>query len=116
VPVDEMDISRWLAGMRQAQYTPTTIRPNHEHGESVSKPSPHSRRFAANHWYEDAVILGVVALSVALTGAGGLSLDALVGLPLAGARWGLSAFFVGIGGAALQLAGRQVPAPQRQGA
>lgn len=66
--------------------------------------------FLQNHGYEYTLILGLAGLSVAFTGAGSLSLDALVGLSLAGARWGLAAFVVGLGGAALQLAGRQVPA------
>jgi putative oxidoreductase len=67
--------------------------------------------FLQNHGYEYTLILGVAALSLAFTGAGPLSLDRALGLDLAGAGWGMAALIVGLGGAALQLARRQLPAP-----
>jgi putative oxidoreductase len=69
--------------------------------------------FVQNHGYEYTLILGVAGLSAAFTGAGPFSFDALLGLPLAGARWGLAAFVVGLAGSAFQLALRQRPAAQK---
>jgi len=66
-----------------------------------------------NHGYEYTLVLGLAGLSVAFTGAGPLSLDALLGLPLAGLLCGVLAFVVGLAGAGLQLAGRRVPAAQK---
>jgi putative oxidoreductase len=65
--------------------------------------------FLQNRGYEYNLTLGLAGLSAAFTGAGPLSLDALLGLSLGGARWGLAAFAVGLAGAAVQLAGRQRP-------
>ena len=48
-------------------------------------------------------MLGLAALSLAFTGPGALSLDALLGLPLAGARWGLAALAAGAIGGILPL-------------
>jgi putative oxidoreductase len=67
--------------------------------------------FLQNHGYEYTLILGLSALSVAFTGAGPLSLDAALGLDLAGASWGMAALVVGLAGAAFPLARRQFPAP-----
>src|SRR6266850_2098913 len=66
--------------------------------------------FAHNGGYEYTLLLGVAALSVAFTGPGALSLDALLGVRDAGAGWGLLALVVGLAGAGLQLAQRRVPA------
>ena len=44
--------------------------------------------FAQNGGYEYTLVLGVAALSVAFTGPGSLSLDALLGHYLSGTRWG----------------------------
>ncbi len=66
--------------------------------------------FAHNGGYEYTLLLGVAALSVAFTGPGALSLDALLGVRDAGAGWGLLALLVGLAGAGLQLAQRRVPA------
>jgi putative oxidoreductase len=68
--------------------------------------------FVQNHGYEHVLLVGLAALSVAFTGPGLLSLDALLNLPLAGVGWGLAAFVVGIGGGALQLASRKFPTAQ----
>jgi putative oxidoreductase len=62
--------------------------------------------------YEYTLILGVAALSVAFTGPGALSLDALLGLSRGGAQWGLGALLVGLAGGAVQLAGRRLPVEQ----
>jgi putative oxidoreductase len=69
--------------------------------------------FIQNGGYEYNLVLGLAALSVAFTGAGRLSIDALFGLRLAGVNWGLLAFVVGLACAALQLALRRLPAAQR---
>src|SRR5258707_2014648 len=66
--------------------------------------------FAHNGGYEYTLLLGVAALSVAFTGPGALSLDALLGVRDAGAGWGLVALLVGLPGAGLQLAQSPVPA------
>jgi hypothetical protein len=50
--------------------------------------------FAQNGGYEYTLVLGVAALSVTFTGAGLLSLDALLGHSVSGALWGMEAFFV----------------------
>ncbi len=67
--------------------------------------------FAQNGGYEYTLVLGVAALSVPFTGAGSLSLDALLGHSVSGALWGVAAFFVGLLGGGIQLARRR-PAPQ----
>jgi hypothetical protein len=46
-------------------------------------------------------------LSLAFTGPGLLSLDALLGFHLQGALWGAGAVLVGAAGAAIQLGGRR---------
>lgn len=73
--------------------------------------------FNTNGGYEFPLVMGLSAVSLAFTGPGSLSLDARLGLGLAGPAWGLAALIVGLGGAALQLAGRhhptQVQSPQR---
>jgi putative oxidoreductase len=80
----------------------------------VAGVSAHLRQgfFVQNRGYEYNLVLGVAGLTLAFTGAGPFSLDALFGLPLAGARWGAAAFLTGVVGAALQLALRQRPSAQ----
>ena len=80
----------------------------------VAGVSAHAKKgfFAHNGGYEYTLILGIAALSLAFTGAGPLSLDALLGDRLAGAGWGLAAFVFGLAGATLQLVRRQVPPAQ----
>jgi putative oxidoreductase len=67
--------------------------------------------FAHNGGYEYTLILGIAALSIAFTGPGLLSLDAVLGVRDAGSAWGLAALVVGLARAGLQLARRQFPAP-----
>jgi len=67
--------------------------------------------FLQNHGYEYTLVLGLAALSLAFTGPGPLSLDALFGVDFAGASLGVAALIAGIAGAAVQLATRHVPAP-----
>jgi putative oxidoreductase len=64
--------------------------------------------FAHNGGYEYTLILGIAALSFAFTGPGPLSVDAVLGVQDAGAGWGLAALVVGLVGAGVQLAQRQV--------
>jgi putative oxidoreductase len=71
--------------------------------------------FVQNRGYEYTLMLGVAGLSAAFTGPGPLSLDRLLGLSFAGARWGVAAFVAGLAGAAFQLATRRRPAPQKGG-
>lgn len=66
--------------------------------------------FAHAGGYEYTLILAVSALSVAFTGPGALSLDAVLGTDWSGIYGGLAALAAGIAGAALQLATRKVPA------
>jgi putative oxidoreductase len=68
--------------------------------------------FAQNHGYEYTLVLGLTGLSVAFTGPGPFSVDALMGLSFAGPGWGLAAFVVGLVVAFLELAGRKVPESQ----
>jgi putative oxidoreductase len=68
---------------------------------------------AARGGYEYPLVLGLAALSLAFTGPGHLSVDALIGLDLAGPVWGSAALFVGLAGSAIQLASRR-PAAQPQ--
>ncbi len=63
--------------------------------------------FVTQGGYEYPLVLGLAALSVAFTGPGPVSLDALIGLRLAGAGWGCAALSVGLIGGATQLAGRR---------
>lgn len=63
--------------------------------------------FAAGGGYEYALVLGLAGLTVAFTGPGALSLDALFGCSASGAAWGGAALVVGVVGGAIQLAGRR---------
>src|SRR5690606_4512997 len=63
--------------------------------------------------YEFNLVLAVAALSVAFTGPGALSLDAALGLGMAGVAWGAVAALVAVAGAASQLLQRRpAPAPE----
>lgn len=64
--------------------------------------------FAASGGYEYNLVLGVAALSVAFTGPGALSLDALLGAAPFGIGWGVGATVVAGLGALGQLAQRHV--------
>jgi putative oxidoreductase len=62
--------------------------------------------FAQNGGYEYALVLGTVALSLAFTGPGSFSLDALLGGHFSGTFWGVGAFLVGVLGGAFSLSQR----------
>lgn len=66
--------------------------------------------FITSGGYEFNFVLGAAALSVAFTGPGAISVDALAGLQLSGVTWGLAAAAVAIVGATGQLAQRQLTA------
>jgi putative oxidoreductase len=69
--------------------------------------------FLSSGGYEYTLVLGVSGLSLAFTGPGGLSLDALLGLHLEGSSWGAAAALVGLVGGAILLGGRRrAPAAQ----
>jgi putative oxidoreductase len=55
--------------------------------------------FSQDGGYEYPLTIGAIALGIAFTGAGSLSLDAMLGLPLAGSQWGLVALALGLAGA-----------------
>jgi putative oxidoreductase len=81
----------------------------------VAGVSAHGTRgfFLADGGYEYTLILGASALSVAFTGPGRISLDALLGLHLGGVLWGAGAAAVGCAGGASQLVSRrQTARPQ----
>jgi putative oxidoreductase len=63
--------------------------------------------FIQDGGYEYNLALGAAAISVAFTGPGTLSLDALAGFSLSGRLWGLAALIVGLVGAAIQLSQRR---------
>ena len=67
--------------------------------------------FATQGGYEYNLVLAVAALSLAFTGPGALSLDALLGLEFTGAAGGVAALVAGTVGAAFQLASRRHPEP-----
>ena len=69
--------------------------------------------FAQNGGYEYAIVLGVAALSVAFTGPGAFSLDALFGNHLSGTFWGIAALFVGVLGGAFSLIQRHATSAQQ---
>jgi putative oxidoreductase len=81
----------------------------------VAAVSAHVKQgfFLASGGYEYTLVLGVAGLTVAFTGPGALSLDALFGYSLSGTLSGVAALFVGLVAGAIQLAQRhQAPALQ----
>jgi len=82
----------------------------------VAAVSAHVKQgfFITSGGYEYNVVLGVAGLSVAFTGPGALSVDALLlGHAVSGALWGAAAVLVGLVGGAIQLAQRRsVPTHQ----
>ena len=62
--------------------------------------------FAASGGYEYNLVLAAAAVSIAFSGPGALSLDALLGYSFAGTLWGIGAIVVAIAGALVQLAQR----------
>ncbi len=69
--------------------------------------------FNHNQGYEYNLTLAVVAVSVAMIGAGPISVDGALRLQDAGPVWGLAALLAGVAGGAVQLAGRKAPAAQK---
>ncbi|HKA58451.1 MAG TPA: DoxX family protein [Gemmatimonadales bacterium] len=69
--------------------------------------------FNSSQGYEYNLTLAIVALSVAIVGAGPLSLDSALRLPDAGPLWGVAALLAGVIGGAVQLAGRKAHAAQK---
>ena len=63
--------------------------------------------FNTSGGYEYNLVLGVAGLTLAFTGPGALSLDAMLGLSVSGALCGMAAFFVGSAGGLLELAQRR---------
>jgi putative oxidoreductase len=63
--------------------------------------------FAQNGGYEYNLVLGIAALTLAFTGPGSLSLDALLGYYLSGRFWGVAALFVGVLGGVMSLIQRR---------
>jgi putative oxidoreductase len=69
--------------------------------------------FITSGGFEYTLVLGVAALTLAFTGPGSLSLDALLGHYMSGTLWGAAASIVGVLGAGVSLVQRrEVPAPQ----
>jgi putative oxidoreductase len=81
----------------------------------VAAVSVHIRKgfFITSGGYEYTLVLGVAGLTLAFTGPGSLSFDALLGYSRSGAFWGLGALFVGVLGAVVPLIQRRaIPAQQ----
>jgi putative oxidoreductase len=72
--------------------------------------------FTQNGGYEYPLVLGVAAVSLAFTGPGAFSLDALLGLELSGVAWGSAALLIGVVASAFKLATRRLPKPQTSAA
>jgi len=68
--------------------------------------------FLENDGYEYPLVISAVAAAVAFTGPGQLSLDQMLGLSLAGAKWGLIALSLGVLGALPPLLTRAVSTHQ----
>ena len=69
--------------------------------------------FAQNGGYEYPFVLAVAALTLAFTGPGSLSIDAVVGLERSGAFWGIAALVAGlVGGGTALLEWRKAPVQQ----
>ena len=81
----------------------------------VAIASVHVKHGFFNHQqgYEYNLTLTTVALSIAIIGAGPVSVDAALHLQDAGPVWGFGALLAGIIGGAIQLAGRKAPAAQK---
>ena len=69
--------------------------------------------FAQNGGYEYAFVLALAALTLAFTGPGALSLDAVLGLERSGAVWGVATSLAGlVGGGTALLEWRKAPVQQ----
>jgi putative oxidoreductase len=67
--------------------------------------------FVTSGGYEYTLVLAVAALTIAFTGPGALSLDALLGYSMSGASWGFAALVAGLAGGAIPLALRRQALP-----
>jgi putative oxidoreductase len=63
--------------------------------------------FLTSGGYEYTMVLGIAGLTLAFTGPGALSVDALLGYSWSGAWPGVAALFVGLAGGAIQLVQRR---------
>ena len=74
----------------------------------VAAVSAHVKQgfFASSGGFEYTLVLGLAGLTVAFTGPGALSLDALLGYSLSGTLPGVAMLFVGLVGGAIQLSQR----------
>ena len=81
----------------------------------VAAVSVHVKKgfFVTSGGYEYTLVLGVAALTLAFTGPGALSLDALLGHYLSGTLWGGVSFLVGVLGGVVALVRRR-PMPTQQ--
>lgn len=69
--------------------------------------------FAQNGGYEYAFVLAVATLTLAFTGPGSFSIDALIGLARSGVVWGIAALLAGLlGGGTALLEWRKAPVQQ----
>ena len=66
--------------------------------------------FLTKGGYEYTLVLGLAGLSLAFTGPGRFSVDALLGLDLGGLNWGLLALALGLVAGGIQIAARRRPA------
>ena len=69
----------------------------------------HNGFFVTKQGYEYNLVLAAVALALAFAGPGQLSIDAALGLPLAGSLWGAIAIGLAVIGAIPPLATRATP-------
>ena len=69
--------------------------------------------FNSSQGFEYNLTIAAAAVSIAIMGAGPVSLDAALGIRDAGPVWGLAALVAGVVGGAVQLAGRRAPNPQK---
>jgi putative oxidoreductase len=72
--------------------------------------------FVTSGGYEYTLVLGVAALTLAFTGPGSLSIDALLHDSLSGTTWGSAAAIVAVLGALGQLAQRRLDVPEAKAA
>jgi putative oxidoreductase len=81
----------------------------------VAGMSAHRKQgfFITSGGYEYTLVLGMAGLTIAFTGPGAWSLDALLGYAAGNAFWGVAAFVVGVVGGLIQLGQRRTePMPQ----
>jgi putative oxidoreductase len=69
--------------------------------------------FAVNGGYEDPMTIAAAAAAITFIGPGWLSLDHALGVPLSGARWGITAIVIAVCGALPPLFARVSPASRQ---